>query len=61
LNGIEPKAVAKSIKESDTARADYLRRFYNVSAELPTHYDPVINTDVLGIEQAAELIAHAAG
>ena len=61
LNGIEPKAAAKSIKESDAARADYLRRFYNVSAELPTHYDLVINTDVLGIEQAAELIAHAAG
>jgi cytidylate kinase len=55
------KAAAKSIKESDAARADYLRRFYNVSAELPTHYDLVINTDVLGIEQAAELIAHAAG
>ena len=60
-NGIEPKTAAKSIKESDAARADYLRRFYNVSAELPTHYDLVINTDVLGIEQAAELIAHAAG
>ena len=49
-----------SLKESDAARADYLRRFYGVAAELPTHYDLVINTDVLAAEQAAELIALAA-
>ena len=59
-NEIELKVAAKSIKESDTARADYLRRFYNVSAELPTHYDLVINTDVLSVEQAADLVAQAA-
>ena len=60
-HGIEPKAARKSIKESDGARADYLRRFYNVDTELPTHYDLVINTDVVRIEQAAELVAQAAG
>ena len=59
-NEIELKVAAKSIKESDTARADYLRRFYNVSTELPTHYDLVINTDVLSVEQAADLVAQAA-
>lgn len=57
---IELKAAAKSIKESDAARADYLRRFYNVGAELPTHYDLVVNTDVLSVEQAADLVAQAA-
>ena len=59
--GLEPKAAAKSIKESDGARADYLRRFYNVGEELPTHYDLVVNTDVLSVEQAAELVTQAAG
>ena len=59
--GLEPKAAAKSIKESDGARADYLRRFYNVGEELPTHYDLVVNTDVLSVERAAELVAQAAG
>ena len=58
--GIEPKEARRSIKESDAARADYLRRFYGVDAELPTHYDLVVNTDVLSIEQAAELVAQAA-
>ena len=58
---IESKAARRSITDSDAARADYLRRFYGVAAELPTHYDLVINTDVLSIEQAAELVAQAAG
>jgi cytidylate kinase len=50
----------ESIKESDAARADYLRRFYGVDRELPTHYDVVVNTDVLSFEQAAELVVCAA-
>jgi cytidylate kinase len=50
-----------SIKDSDTARADYLRRFYGVEHELPTHYDLVLNTDVVSVEKAADLIALAAG
>lgn len=59
-NGIELKAAQKSIKESDAARADYLRRFYRVDTELPTHYDLVINTDAVSVEQAAALIVQAA-
>lgn len=50
-----------SIKESDSERADYLRRFYGVELELPTHYDLVVNTDILSVEKAAELTALAAG
>jgi hypothetical protein len=50
-----------SIKDSDAERADYLRRFYGVEHELPTHYDLVINTDVVSVERAAELVALAAG
>ena len=60
VQGVAPKEATKSIKEADAARADYLRRFYGVDAELPTHYDLVVNTDVLSVEQAAALIAQAA-
>jgi cytidylate kinase len=49
-----------SIKDSDSARADYLRRFYGVDHELPTHYDLVVNTDGVSVERAAELIVLAA-
>ena len=52
---------AKQIKREDEGRADYLKRFYGVEQELPIHYDLVINTDVLSTDEAAELIATAAG
>ena len=51
---------AREVKGSDAARRDYLKRFYGIDAELPTHYDLVVNTDVLSIDQAADLITHAA-
>ncbi len=58
--GLEPKEAAQAVKEADTARADYLRRFYGISAEAATQYDLVVNTDVLGVERAAALVAAAA-
>jgi cytidylate kinase len=57
---LDQAAAMNKAEESDAARADYLRRFYNVKHELPTHYDLVINTDKLSTEEAASLI-HAAG
>ena len=48
------------LKRSDAGRADYIKRFYSIAAELPTHYDLVINTDKLSPEQAARLIVEAA-
>jgi cytidylate kinase len=49
-----------AVRESDGERRDYLRRFYQVSEELPTHYDVVINTDVLRPAEAVNLIVAAA-
>jgi cytidylate kinase len=49
----------KAIKKSDAGRADYLKRFYDVVEELPIHYDLVINTEAVSVEQAATLIAEA--
>jgi cytidylate kinase len=59
--GLDEKEAARTIKRSDAGRADYLKRFYGISAELPTHYDLVINTDKLAPEHAAGLIVQAAG
>jgi len=52
---------ARTIKDSDAGRRDYLKRFYSVDTESPTDYDLVINSDVLTAEQAAEIIIRAAG
>jgi cytidylate kinase len=51
---------ARALKASDAGRRDYLKRFYDVDRELPTHYDLVVNTDVLDRDRAAEIIVHAA-
>ena len=57
---IEPAEATRAVKASDAGRADYLKRFYDVREESPAHYDLVLNTDALSIEQAAELISQAA-
>ena len=51
---------AKQLAKSDGNRADYLKRFYNVGAELPSHYDLVLNTDRLEPKAAADIIAGVA-
>jgi cytidylate kinase len=58
--GLDQAGAASALKESDAGRADYLKRFYDVREESPTHYDLVLNTDAVPVEQAAELISRAA-
>ena len=58
--GLDQAGAARALKESDAGRADYLKRFYDVREESPTHYDLVLNTDALSIQQAADLIARGA-
>jgi cytidylate kinase len=56
-NGLAAEAAAAEIAASDRNRRDYFQRFYDVAEELPTHYDLVINTDVLAPDHAADAIA----
>ena len=49
-----------SVRDDDRGRADYLKRFYDVEREQPTHYDLVVNTDTVEETKAADLITHAA-
>jgi len=57
--GLDQPRAARAVKESDAARRDYLKRFYDVDEELPIQYDLVVNTDVLSVEQASELVSRA--
>jgi cytidylate kinase len=58
--GTSVKQAARAIQRSDAGRADYIKRFYRIGSELPTHYDLVINTDRFSPDHAARLIAEAA-
>jgi cytidylate kinase len=51
---------ARLVRESDEARAEYIRRFYDIELEAPAHYDLVVNTDVLTPEHAAAIVVYAA-
>jgi cytidylate kinase len=57
--GLDGREAERAIKASDAGRANYLKRFYGVDQELPTHYDVVVNTDVLTAADAASIIAAA--
>jgi cytidylate kinase len=59
-NGLDEKKATKSIGANDAGRADYLKRFYGVAQELPSHYDLVINTDRIPADQWSELVVNAA-
>jgi len=58
--GCDADKADDAVRKGDAGRSDYLKRFYGIRAELPTHYDLVVNTDKLSPELAARLIVHAA-
>lgn len=58
--GLDDSAADRAVKEEDAARADYLKRFHDVAREQPTQYDLVLNTDLLSVDKAAELVSVAA-
>jgi cytidylate kinase len=57
---VDAKEADSLVKKGDAGRADYLKRFYGIERELPTHYDIVVNTDNLTPEEAAAAIASLA-
>jgi cytidylate kinase len=57
---ISAKEADARVKNGDAGRADYLKRFYGIERELPTHYDIVVNTDSLTPEEAATAIVSLA-
>jgi len=47
---------ARAVEASDEARADFLKRFYGLEHELPTHYDLVLNTDALELAEGLKVV-----
>ena len=59
-DSIDVKKASKAVADSDVRRAQYLRRFYGVVEERPTHYDLVLNSDTLSFELMSDLVVRAA-
>jgi Cytidylate kinase-like family len=58
--GLDRDEARRALDRSDAGRADYIKRFYGLGSERPTHYDLVVNTDRLTPQEAADLIVTAA-
>lgn len=58
--GVDRAQAANLLKRSDAGRSDYLKRFYGVGEEKPSHYDLVINTDKFTAEEAVRMIVGVA-
>jgi cytidylate kinase len=58
--GFDAAEAERTLKRSDAGRADYIKRFYGISSEQPTHYDLVVNTDRLTPQHGADLVVAAA-
>ncbi len=59
--GLSEKDAARAVARSDAARADYIERFYGMTSELPEHYDLVVSTDRLSVDEAVAIVVLAAG
>jgi cytidylate kinase len=57
---IDEHEAVKRIDRSDKERAAYIKRFYGVDRELPSHYDLVVSTDHLSSSDACTLVLDAA-
>jgi cytidylate kinase len=59
-SGQDVQQASREIQRTDRERRAFFKSFYNLDEELPTHYDLVVNTDVLSTEKAASVIAYTA-
>ena len=53
---LSDKEAAKLVRQSDAARASYLKKVYDIDEESDTDYDVIINTERLTTDAAAGLI-----
>lgn len=57
---LSDKDAAEAIEAGDEGRREYMRVFYDIDEERPTHYDLVLNTGTMSAERAADVIVTAA-
>ena len=55
----DARQALREIQRTDGERRAFFKSFYDLDEELPTHYDLVVNTDVLSTTKVARVIAYA--
>ncbi len=57
LHRVEAKAARELVRQEDLGRSRYLRKYFRQEVDDPLLYHLVINTDLVGYDEAARLIA----
>lgn len=60
-SGKDERWGGREVERTDGERRSFFKRLHGIDAETATHCDLVVNTDVLSVEEAARIIAGAAG
>jgi cytidylate kinase len=60
IEEVDRREATKRMKDTDAARAAYVRQFYGCDARDCAHYHLVLDTPALGIDTCVELIVAAA-
>lgn len=58
-DGLAPRDAERKVRATDAARAAFIRQVYHRDIDDPLGYDLVVNTEVLGVEPAAEAVYSA--
>jgi cytidylate kinase len=56
---LDEEAAKKEIERFDNSIRTFIRRYFQADLEDPTHYDLVVNTGRIRLEDAASLAVHA--
>ena len=59
-SGLDARAAERLMDETDARRARYHREHYGRDWDDPSHYHMVLNTGLLGLQGAADLVLHRA-
>lgn len=57
---LSAKDAERLVETGDANRADYLKRFYGIETESASHYDVVVDTDGVTVDEASQRIVAAA-
>ena len=60
IEGIDPEQAARRLEETDRGRTAYVRRLYRADPTNPALYHLVLDTTVLAVDDAVDLIVAAA-
>lgn len=55
--GLDPESARERVRAADADRQTYLRRVHGIDGSDPLHYDLVLNTRSLSVDEAADLVA----